>query len=143
MMLSVCLPIVFPQLALDEALRRAGQNGYRYAECWRVKEEEVLPLSQAIRESGVKVVSIVADDFSLNVPADRERWLNNLQGCATRAKALGASFIVTQVGQDNGEPREEQFADDKHRKPHVQRGNSPLLPHGKHLHFSPSDTPCD
>ena len=109
-MLSVCLPIVFPQLALDEALRRAGQNGYRYAECWRVKEEEVLPLSQAIRESGVKVVSIVADDFSLNVPADREKWLSNLQGCATRAKALGASFIVTQVGQDSGEPREEQFA---------------------------------
>ena len=110
MKLSVCLPIVYPGLALDEALRRVGALGYRYAECWRVRDEEVSSLKEAIAESGVELLSIVADDFSLNVPEHREQWLASLRGCAARARALGASFIVTQVGQQTEEPREAQYA---------------------------------
>ena len=109
MKLSVCLPIVYPGLALDEALRRVGALGYRYAECWRVTDEEVAPLLLAIRESGVTLLSIVADDFSLNVPEHRERWLAALRCCAARARALGAPFIVTQVGQDSGAPIGAQY----------------------------------
>lgn len=110
MKLSVCLPIVFPEMTLDASLRLVGEIGYRYAECWRVTDEEVAPLLLAIRESGVTLLSIVADDFSLNVPEHRERWLAALRCCAARARALGASFIVTQVGQQTEEPREAQYA---------------------------------
>ena len=110
MKLSVCLPIVYPELTLDEALRRAGELGYLYAECWRVRDEEVAPLKRAISESGVTLLSIVADDFVLNDASARERWLSHLRACAMRARALGASFIVTQVGQETEATREEQYA---------------------------------
>ena len=110
MKLSVCLPIVYPNLPLDEALRRVGALGYRYAECWRVTDEEVAPLKEAIAQSGVTLLSIVADDFVLNAPSAREGWLLHLSACAARARALGASFIVTQVGQQTDAPREEQYA---------------------------------
>ena len=110
MKLSVCLPIVYPDLPLDEALCRVGALGYRYAECWRVTDEEVLPLKRAIEKSGVRLLSIVSDDFSLNVAEDRPRWLEKLRQCASRAKALGAAFIVTQVGQETEEGRDVQYA---------------------------------
>ena len=110
MKLSVCLPIVYPNLPLWEALIRVGEIGYRYAECWRVEDDEVMPLCQAMEQSGVRLLSIVADDFSLNIPTHRGEWLEKLRECTIRAKTLGASFIITQVGQDNGMPREEQFA---------------------------------
>ena len=110
MKISVCLPIVFSDLPLDEALRVVGEIGYRYAECWRVSDEEVPAIQRAIQESGVEVLSVVADDFGLNVEDNRSLWLRKLRECAVRAKALGASFIVTQVGQDSGAPRQEQYA---------------------------------
>ena len=110
MKISVCLPIVFPGMPLDEALVRVSECGYRYAECWRVTEEEVAPLCVAMEKSGVQLLSIVADDFSLNIPQQRDIWLEKLRACAMRARRLHVPFIVTQVGQDNGAPVEEQLS---------------------------------
>ena len=110
MKLSVCLPIFFPGMPLDEALLRVGAIGYGYAECWRVTDEEVPLLARAIETSGVRVLSVVADDFGLNVPENRPLWLSRLCECARRAKMLHAPFIVTQVGQDSGAPMSEQYA---------------------------------
>ena len=110
MKLSVCLPIVFHDVPLDKALLRVGALGYGYAECWRVTDEEVPALNRAIEKSGVRVLSIVADDFGLNVPENRPLWLSRLRECAARAQALHAPFIVTQVGQDSGAPLAQQYA---------------------------------
>ena len=110
MKLSVCLPIVFKGVTLSEALCRVGALGYRYAECWQVRDQEVESLRRAMDDSGVRLVSIVADDFSLNAPDKRENWLQALENTAKRAQALGAPFIITQVGQDSGEPLALQYA---------------------------------
>ena len=110
MKLCVCLPIVFSGVALDDAMRRAGAVGYRYAECWQVRDDEVAPLCEAMEQSGVQLLSIVADDFSLNIPERREAWLQSLENTARRARALHAPFIVTQVGQDSGAVLSEQLA---------------------------------
>ena len=110
MKLSVCLPIVFPNVPMDEAMRQVGAIGYQYAECWQVRDEEVPALRRAMQESGVSLLSIVADDFSLNIPQNRSAWLAALEHTAKRASELGAPYIVTQVGQDSGEPMAVQYA---------------------------------
>ncbi len=110
MELSVCLPIVFPDMPLDKALCTVGEIGYRFAECWRVTDEEADALIVAKGVSRVEILSIVTDDFCLNDPEHRDAWLGALEKTAVRAERLGARFMVTQVGRDNGAPREIQRA---------------------------------
>ena len=106
----VCAPCFFPKLSPAEAIRKIARAGYGAAEFWRVSENEIPEARRIADGEGVRVVSLCADDFRMNERAHAGEWLDALKRSLDKANALGASLMITQVGQDTGESRETQLS---------------------------------
>ena len=108
MRLCVCIPCFFRNIPLEEALRRAAKLGYNAAELWGWKGIDIEKVSDAIRETGVELLSMCTTEFRMTDPAFRQAWLEGLEETCQAANKLGVKKLITQVGPDTGAPRQLQ-----------------------------------
>ncbi len=62
----------------------------------------------ALKETGVKLISMCTTEFNMTDVSYREKWLSGLEKTCIAANDLGVEKLITQVGQDIGTSREEQ-----------------------------------
>ena len=109
MKLSVCIDALYAGEPLKgiEATAQAGLTAFEF---WGWTDKDVEAMDRAAREKKLAVAAMCTRNFVLNDPAQRETFLEGLAASIPVAIRLGCSTLITQVGQDNGRPREEQHA---------------------------------
>jgi len=93
-----------------DRIRRAHAAGFEAIEFWRWTDKDLDAIEAALKETGLKVTSLVAEPIiALTNPANRETWLKGLADSVAIAKRLGAPVLIAQAGDDlAGFTRDEQ-----------------------------------
>ncbi len=110
MRLCVPIPCFFGDMDFSDAIRKVGELGFDAAETYNWKTLDLEAVKNACDESGVELLSLCTTEFRMTDPAFRKQWLDGLRESCVAARKVGASRLITQVGQDTGAPREEQHA---------------------------------
>lgn len=110
MRLCVPIPCFFGDMDFSDAIRKVGELGFDAAETYNWKTLDLEAVKNACEESGVELLSLCTTEFRMTDPAFRKQWLDGLRESCVAANKVGASRLITQVGQDTGAPREEQHA---------------------------------
>ncbi len=108
MRFCVAIPCFFKNADFCDALRNIAELGYDAAETYEWKHLDLDAVKKTIDETGVELLSMCTTNFKLTSPEHRELWLNGLRESCEAASKLGVHKLITQVGQDTGEPREKQ-----------------------------------
>jgi len=93
-----------PAEAFPDMVRR----GMPAFEQWSIAPERIRPLREAMDATGSHLVAFCTRTFNLTAPAARDAYLAGLEAAIADAVVLGCPFLITQVGDDTGEPRELQ-----------------------------------
>ncbi|MBQ8309692.1 MAG: TIM barrel protein [Clostridia bacterium] len=107
---DIVLPCFFKDIDICEAIRKISAIGYDCAELWGWKPYDLARLRATCADTGVELRSICTTEFRMNAPAYRQAFLDGLRKSCEAARRLGASRLITQVGQDTGEARDAQHA---------------------------------
>jgi len=110
MRLCVPVPCFFGKLDFCDALRKIGELGFDCAETYKWQNLDLDAVRAAVEETGVELLSMCTSEFRMTSPEHRQLWLDGLKESCAAAKKVGATRLITQVGQDTGAPREEQHA---------------------------------
>ena len=110
MRLCVPIPCFFKNMDFTDAIRTIGKLGFDAAETYNWKNLDLDAVRVACEESGVELISMCTTEFRMTDPAFRKEWLNGLRESCIAARKVGASRLITQVGQDTGAPRNEQHS---------------------------------
>ena len=110
MRLSVVLPCFFKNTDFCDSIRAIASLGYDCAELWGWDGIDPDAAKQVLSETGVELVSLCTTDFRLNDPSCRQSFLDGLKKTCEFASKVGATHVLTQVGNDTGEPRDLQRA---------------------------------
>ena len=110
--MRICIPIpcFFGGMDFCDAIRKTGELGFDCAETYNWKDLDLDKVRATCEETGVELRSMCTTEFRMTDPAFRKEWLAGLKESCEAAKRVGASRLITQVGQDTGAPREEQHA---------------------------------
>ena len=108
MRFCVAVPCFFKNTDFCDALRQIAALGYDAAETYEWKHLDLDAVKATIDETGVELLSMCTTEFRLTSPEHRELWLEGLRESCIAAAKLGVHKLITQVGQDTGEPREHQ-----------------------------------
>ncbi len=110
MRLCIPVPCFFGRMDFSDALKKIGELGFDCAETYGWKNLDLDAVRAAVEESGVELRSLCTSEFRMTSPEHRQLWLDGLKESCIAAKKVGATRLITQVGQDTGAPREEQHA---------------------------------
>lgn len=111
MKLSVCLPMFFKNIPLEEAIRQTHKLGFKYAEFWGLpKNTDLDAVKTACDECGVTLVAMCPDKFTLTDDALHDEYIVFLEKACENAKKLGIKRLISQVGADTGKERQIQHA---------------------------------
>lgn len=110
MRLCVPVPCFFGKLDFCDALKEIAKLGFDCAETYNWKTLDLDAVRAAVEETGVELRSMCTSEFRMTSPEHRQLWLDGLKESCEAAKKVGATRLITQVGQDTGAPREEQHA---------------------------------
>ena len=113
MRLCVPIPCFFKCKTTEEfcdAIRKVKELGYDAIEFYMWMSYDLPMIRKTLDETGVELISMCTSEFRLNSPEHSELWLEGLKNSIEAAKVLGVKRLITQVGQDTGEPREKQHA---------------------------------
>ncbi len=110
MRLCVPVPCFFGRMDFCDGLKKIGELGFDCAETYNWKNLNLDAVRSAVEETGVELLSMCTSEFKMTSPEHRQLWLDGLKESCAAAKKVGASRLITQVGQDTGAPREEQHA---------------------------------
>ena len=110
MRLCVPIPCFFGKYDFCDAIKMVGELGYDCAETYKWQGLDLDKVRGACEENGVELLSMCTTEFRMTSPENRKLWLEGLKESCAAAKKVGASRLITQVGQDTGAPREEQHA---------------------------------
>ncbi len=108
MKLCVPIPCFFPELPFETAVEKIAALGYTRAEIYGWQQLELASAAEALRRTGVTLLSMCTTEFCLTDPARRGLWLEGIRESCEAAAALGVKKLITQVGPDTGAPREAQ-----------------------------------
>ena len=113
--MRLCVPVTcFFKIKCTEdfcfALEKIKEIGYDAVEFYRWWELDLDVVKKAAEETGIEILSMCTSEFRLTSPEHSELWLEGLRKSCEAAKKLGVKRLITQVGQDTGEPREKQHA---------------------------------
>ena len=108
MKLCVAIPCFFKNVGFCEAIRKCKELGFEFVETYKWKDLDLAEVRKTLDETGITLVSMCTTEFNLTNPELREKWLNGLRETCEAAEKLGVKKLITQVGQDTGEPRELQ-----------------------------------
>ncbi len=110
MRLCVPVPCFFRGVDFCDAIRKIGELGFDAAETYNWKNLDLKAVAKACQDSGVELLSMCTTEFKMTDPAYRQAWLDGLKESCEAANIVGATKLITQVGQDTGAPRELQHA---------------------------------
>ncbi len=110
MRLCVPVPCFFGKMDFADAIRKIGELGFDTAETYNWKNLDLKNVARACSESGVELISMCTTEFRMTDPTYREAWLAGLKESCEAANEVGATKLITQVGQDTGAPRADQHA---------------------------------
>lgn len=108
MRFCVPIPCFFKTESFSEAVAKVKALGYDAIELYSWKELELDAARQICEENGVEFISMCTSEFCMTDPAYRNTWLDGLKESCEAAQKAGVHRLITQVGQDTGEPREAQ-----------------------------------
>lgn len=108
--MRICVPVpcFFGKMDFCEAIRKIAELGFDAAETYRWSDLDLDAVRATCEETGVELLSMCTTEFRLTDPAFRKDWLDGLAQSVKAANRVGASKLITQVGQDTGAPREAQ-----------------------------------
>jgi hydroxypyruvate isomerase len=104
----VPVPCFYQNIPFADAIRRIGGLGFDCAETYGWKGMDFAGVRAACLDSGVELLSMCTTDFRLTTPEARAAFLEGLRESCEAANKVGASRLITQVGQDTGAPRAAQ-----------------------------------
>ena len=110
MRLCVPIPCFFGKMDFCDAIKKVRELGYDCAETYKWQGLDLDKVRGTCEENGVELLSMCTTEFRMTSPENRKLWLEGLKESCAAAKKVGASRLITQVGQDTGAPREEQHA---------------------------------
>lgn len=102
------LESVFRGFATEEALITLHENGFEMFERWIIRQDELLPLKQAMTRTDTRIKACCPEFFILNDSGKRSEYAQSLERAIESIKFLGGDHLITQVGTDTGAPREDQ-----------------------------------
>lgn len=110
MRLCVAVPCFFGGLPMTEAMKRIAALGFDACETYAWKGLDLAEVRRVSEGTGVELMSICTTDFRINQPAARASVLDGIRETCEAACVLGVRRMITQGGQDTGEPRAVQHA---------------------------------
>lgn len=110
MKFCVPIPCFFGNLDFCEALRKVREAGFDIAETYNWTGLDLDRVGKTCVETGVELRSICTTEFRMTDPRYRDLWLDGLKASCEAANRVGATRIITQVGNDTGDAREYQHA---------------------------------
>ena len=110
MRLCVPIPCFFGKYDFCDAIKMVRELGYDCAETYKWQGLDLDKVRGTCEENGVELLSMCTTEFRMTTPENRKLWLEGLKESCAAAKKVGATRLITQVGQDTGAPREEQHA---------------------------------
>ena len=113
--MRLCVPITcFFKIKTDEefcdAVRKVKELGYDAIEFYRWQNFDLDAIRSVLDETGIELISMCTTEFRLTTPEHSELWIAGIKDSCEAAKKLGVKRLITQVGQDTGEPREKHHA---------------------------------
>ena len=108
MRLCVPVPCFFDDHQFVNSLETIGELGYDAAETYAWKHLDLDEVAAAVKSTGVEVLSMCTTEFRMTSPEHRNLWLAGLKESCAAAKKIGASKLITQVGNDTGADRQLQ-----------------------------------
>ena len=109
--MKLCVPIpCFYKCDPIEAIYQIAALGFHAVESYDWKSLDIDGVRAACQESGVSFLSVCTTEFRMTDPAYRAAFLSGLEESCAAAVRLGATRLITQVGNDTGAPREAQHA---------------------------------
>lgn len=108
MRLCVPVPCFFGKMDFADAIKEIGALGFDAAETYNWKNFDLDRVRAACEKSGVELLSMCTTEFRMTDPVYREAWLAGLKESCEAANKVGATKLITQVGQDTGAPRKLQ-----------------------------------
>ena len=104
----VSVPCFFGKEDFCDAVAKIASIGYDAVELWGWEKLDLDKAKKALDESGVELLSMCTTEHRLNRPELREEFVSGVRKSCEAAKKLGVKLLISQVGQDSGEPRELQ-----------------------------------
>lgn len=108
MRLCVPVPCFFGDMDFCKALEKIGELGYDAAETYNWKNLNLDDVAAAVKSTGVELISMCTTEFRMTSPEHRDLWLAGLKESCEAANKVGATRLITQVGQDTGVDRKLQ-----------------------------------
>ena len=106
MRLCVPVPCFFKNVDFVTAVHQIKELGFDALETYNWKALDLDAVRHACEETGVEFMSMCTTEFCLTDTAKRKDWLEGLKESCAAAKRVGASKLITQLGNDTGAPRE-------------------------------------
>lgn len=110
MVYSVCVPAVFGDKPVHEALPMIKEAGATHYEFWSWWDQDVDAIEAAQKATGLKPAALCTYFIPLTEPERREEYIEGLKKSIKVAKRLGCPTLISQLGNDTGAPRKEQHA---------------------------------
>ena len=105
MRLCVPIPCFFRDTDFCDALRKTAALGFDCAETYGWKHLDLDAVRAVSEDCGVELRSLCTTEFRMTSPEHRQLWLDGLRESCEAAVKVGASRLITQVGQDTGAER--------------------------------------
>ena len=100
MQYSVCVNAVFSRLPVPEAIARVREAGLDTYEFWGWWGLDIAAVKQAQKENGLRLAAMCTRMVPLNVPEQRQAFLEGLKETLDVAKELDCQTLIAQVGAD-------------------------------------------
>ncbi|KPK86644.1 MAG: hypothetical protein AMS27_04560 [Bacteroides sp. SM23_62_1] len=97
---SPCLDIFFNNLPFPERIGKVAGIGYRHFEFWSWWDKDVDEIIEAAEKNKVKCAAFCTKFISLVDAGKRNEYLDGLGETIEVAEKLGASVIISQVGNE-------------------------------------------
>ena len=105
MRIDIPIPCFFGKDSFIDAIYRVKTLGFDAIETYDWKSLDLDRVRAACEDSGVELLSMCTTEFRLTDASFRNAWLEGLAESARAANRVGAKRLITQVGNDTGDPR--------------------------------------
>ncbi len=105
---SVCIEALFEDSPIEETFQRLQKLGYDTIEFWGWWNKDIKLMKEHLDKLDMKVSTFCTKFISLVDASQHETYIEGLIESIETAKFLGVDRLITQVGNDTGEPRKNQ-----------------------------------
>ena len=104
MNISINTFCLFGNAPLDDAFSLMKKHGYTVFEQWMIPQDKAEPILTSMHKHGITLSAFCTSFFTLNNEAFHDKYEAAILTALQTAKQLSGRSLITQVGQDTGEP---------------------------------------